>query len=164
MLGRSNNHKIVTISQMFIFKWPFHCRCLRCCLSSPFCWLLRTARHWFEKASFSMKKKNDNNDFNSNKSRKWKEEDLLTCTTGVIGAHVGKLFLYSLAAACLALSAKSPMSAPIKLAKANNLLLSTQSLPKTNKIIDRPGHVKELCLSKQTTEFLGDLHTGLHYT
>ena len=75
-----------------------------------------------------------------------------------------KIVSYSLAAACLALSAKSPMSAPIKLAKANNLLLSTQSLPKTNKIIDRPGHVKELCLSKQTTEFLGDLHTGLHYT
>ena len=34
MRGRSNNHKIVTISQMFIFKWGF-CRCCRRpCLSS----------------------------------------------------------------------------------------------------------------------------------
>ena len=28
-----NNNKIVTISQMFIFKWRFHCRCRHCCLN-----------------------------------------------------------------------------------------------------------------------------------
>ena len=33
MRGRSNNSKIVTISQMCIFNWRFHCR--RCCLSLP---------------------------------------------------------------------------------------------------------------------------------
>ena len=32
--GRSNHHKIVTISQMFILKWRFRCRCRRCRLSS----------------------------------------------------------------------------------------------------------------------------------
>ena len=31
MGGRSNNHKIVKISQMLIFKWRFRC----CCLSFP---------------------------------------------------------------------------------------------------------------------------------
>ena len=36
MWGRSNNHKITTISQMFIFKWHFRCRCCRCCWSSLF--------------------------------------------------------------------------------------------------------------------------------
>ena len=34
MRGRSKNNKIVTVSQMFIFKWRFRCRCRRCCLSS----------------------------------------------------------------------------------------------------------------------------------
>ena len=32
MGGSSNDHKIVTTSQLFIFKWRFRCR--RCCLSS----------------------------------------------------------------------------------------------------------------------------------
>ena len=31
---RSNNRKVVTMSQMFILKWRFCCRCCRCCLSS----------------------------------------------------------------------------------------------------------------------------------
>ena len=34
MRGRSNNHKIVTICEMFIFKWRFLCRCRLCSLSS----------------------------------------------------------------------------------------------------------------------------------
>ena len=29
-------YKIVTITQMFIFKWRIRCRCCRCCLSSLF--------------------------------------------------------------------------------------------------------------------------------
>ena len=33
MRGRTNNLKIVTISQMFIFKWRFLCRCRRLCVS-----------------------------------------------------------------------------------------------------------------------------------
>ena len=32
--GRSNNRKVVTMSQMFILKWRFCCHCCRCCLSS----------------------------------------------------------------------------------------------------------------------------------
>ena len=32
--GRSNNRKVVTMSQMFILKWRFSCRCCRCCSSS----------------------------------------------------------------------------------------------------------------------------------
>ena len=32
--GRSNNQKIVTISQLFIFKGRFRCRCCRCCFKS----------------------------------------------------------------------------------------------------------------------------------
>ena len=59
MRGRANNHtEIVTISQMFIFKWRF--RCLRCCLSSLLtsyihrciqrhitCWMKNTVDKWF---------------------------------------------------------------------------------------------------------------------
>ena len=40
MRGRSNNHKIVTTSQMFTFEWRFRCRCRRCCLSA----LIRKSR------------------------------------------------------------------------------------------------------------------------
>ena len=37
MRGRSKINQIVSISQMFIFKWRFRCRCRRCCLSSLLC-------------------------------------------------------------------------------------------------------------------------------